>query len=116
VRLRDVLCVLRTYRLSDGSTPGYGGAADILDVLDELARPDDRPASVRARRPRAGGLDLLNVDIAHIVRIGLEETITAHAVVEAQRAQRAPAIAAQRKAAARAEAGAAARAAWEASG
>lgn len=85
-RLGDVVEHLKTFKVKDSpsvggaSCPFYSCATDIEDVLEELAEP-----GCKAGRELAGGVQLRGINLAHIVRLGLEETIKAHSVVEGQR-------------------------------
>lgn len=77
--LGELISVLKA-RDSSGDRPFINAADDITDVLAELADVSGSPP-----RECAGGLALRTVDIGNVIRIGLEEMIKAHRIVEAQR-------------------------------
>jgi hypothetical protein len=80
-----MLDILKTFQVGY-CTPGMSGWGDIVDVLEELA-DTNRPGHHHDRRWRVSraGLNLESVDVAHVLRLGLEALIEAHAIVEGQR-------------------------------
>ena len=77
--LGDLIAVLGA-RDNTGECPHLDAADDVRDVMYQLC-----DTGQNTRNPCAGGLALRTVDLGNVVRIGLEEMIKAHRIVEAQR-------------------------------